>query len=74
MIMINKIKHYFAIRKVIKRYKMLSAMINSIDRAFTKRGISRHDRRQFWNDFVNSPESRKKFIEDMGKNELQIKK
>ncbi len=66
--MINKIKHYFAIRKVIKRYKMLSAMINSIDRAFIKKGISRHDRRQFWNDFVNDENSRKKFIQEMGKN------
>lgn len=69
-IMINKIRRWLKIRKAIKRYKMLSAMVDSIDKAFTKNGISRHKRRQFWHDFINSPESRKQFIIRMGKGKL----
>uniref|UniRef100_A0A6H1ZFE3 Uncharacterized protein n=1 Tax=viral metagenome TaxID=1070528 RepID=A0A6H1ZFE3_9ZZZZ len=68
MIMIREIRRWFKIRKAIKRYKQLGAMIDSIDRAFTKAKISRQKRRQFWDDFVRSPEARKKFVKDMGRN------
>ncbi len=67
MIMINKIKHYFALRKARKRLILLGQMIDAIDRTFTKKEISRKKRRQFWQDFVNSPESRKRFIEEMSR-------
>lgn len=63
--MIERIKHYFALRKARKRFILLGQMIDAIDRAFTRKGISRHNRRQFWNDFINAPETRAKFMKDM---------
>ncbi len=66
--MFSRIKYYFIMRKARKRYLMLAAMIDSIDKAFTKKGISRRERRRFWAKFVHNPESRKKFIQEMGKN------
>ena len=64
--MIKRIKHYFALRKARKRFILLSQMIDAIDRAFTKKNIPRWQRRQFWNDFINAPETRAKFMKDMG--------
>lgn len=64
--MIKKIKHYFAVRKARKRFILLGQMIDSIDKAFTKKGVSRKARRQFWYDFIKSPESRQKFLKKMG--------
>ena len=65
MIMINKIKRYFVLRKLRKRYILLGRMIDAIDRAFVKNDIPRWRRRQFWNDFINNPETRKQFMKDM---------
>lgn len=42
-------------------------MIDAIDKSFAKKNIARQSRRQFWDDFVNSPESRKKILQDMGR-------
>ncbi len=69
--MLNRIRYYFRVRKAIKRYKLLAAAIDAIDKAFTRNGVSRRARRQFWNDFINNPESRKKFMEGMWKNILK---
>ena len=63
--MFKRLKAYFALYKAKKRLILLGQMIDSIDRAFIKKGISRKKRRQFWDDFVNSPENRKRFIEEM---------
>jgi len=68
--MIYRIKRYFRMRKAIKRYKLLASMIDSIDSGFERMRIPRWKRKQFWYDFVNSPESRKKFIQDMARGGL----
>jgi len=65
MIMISRIKKYFALRKARKRFILLGQMIDALDRAFTKKGISRQQRKQFWEDFIKHPEHRKKFMEEM---------
>ncbi len=65
--MLKRIIHYFKIRKAKKRYLMLAMMIDSIDKAFTKKGISRHERRRFWHDFIDNPDSRANFMREMGK-------
>ena len=64
--MFKFINHYFAIRKAKKRVVLLGQMIDAIDRGFEKNTIPRWKRRQFWHDFITNPESRKKFIQDMG--------
>lgn len=63
--MFDFIRRYFALRKARKRFELLGKMIDSIDRGFNKHSISRKRRRQFWYDFIYSPESRKKFIKEM---------
>jgi hypothetical protein len=68
MIMINRIKYYFTFRKVRKRFILLGQMIDAIDKGFNKHNISRQKRRQFWEDFIKNPESRKKFIQEMRQN------
>ena len=65
--MIKRIKNYLRIRKAIKRFNLLGRMIDAIDKGFAKNNISRQKRRQFWDDFVNSPEGREKMLKDMGK-------
>jgi len=63
--MLKRLKHYLALRKARKNLILLGKMIDSIDRAFTKKGISRQQRRQFWYDFVNRSDQRAKFINDV---------
>jgi hypothetical protein len=63
--MFKRIKYYFALRKARKRIQLLSLMIDSIDRAFTRKQISRQQRRQFWHDFVHDPGSRTRLIKEM---------
>ena len=65
--MIEKLKNWFMFRKARKRAILFGQMIDSIDRAFKKKGLSRKSRRKFWYDFVNNPEARKRFIRDIGK-------
>lgn len=65
--MLEGIKRYFKLRESRKRFILLGKMIDSIDKSFIKNQVSRQVRRQFWSDFVNSPENRKKFIQEMGK-------
>jgi len=66
--LLRRIKRYFALRKARKRLILLGQMIDAIDRAFTRKNISRHERRRFWRDFINNPERRKNFIQEMWKN------
>ena len=65
--MIKKIRNYLRIRKASRRFNLLVQMVDAIDRGFTKNNIPRQKRRQFWDDFVNSPEGREKMLKDMGK-------
>lgn len=68
--MIKTIKQYFAYRKARKRIVLLGQMIDAIDRAFTKQGVSRKMRRQFWHEFISNPESRINFIKGINKGGL----
>ena len=63
--MLKCIKAYFALRQARKRLILLGLMIDAIDRTLAKKGVSRKKQRQFWRDFVNSPEARKQFIREM---------
>lgn len=72
--MIKRIKNYLRIRKATGRFILLGRMIDAIDKGFAKNNISRQKRRQFWDDFVNSPETRKRMLRDMKKGFYGIQK
>ena len=72
--MIKRIKNYLRIRKAVRRFILLGRMIDAIDKGFAKNNISRQKRRQFWDDFVNSPEARKKILQEMKKGFYGIQK
>lgn len=42
-------------------------MIDALDKGFDKGYIPNWKRKQFWKDFIQSPENRKKLIEDIKK-------
>lgn len=63
--MLRAIKNYFILRKVRRRLRLLGQMLDSIDRGFARNRIPRWKRRQFWDDFINDHENRKKFIKEM---------
>lgn len=53
------------VREIQKMFLSAANVIDNIDNAFRKNRVSRERRRQFWNDFVKSPEFRQKFVQDM---------
>ena len=65
--MISIIRRYFLFRKARQRYIILGEAIDAIDKAFERKNISRRERRRFWHEFITSPASRAKFIQDMRK-------
>ena len=63
--MFKSIKRYFALRKARSRFIIMGLGIDAIDRVFTRKNVSRRERRRFWHDFISNPEFRKKFIKEM---------
>jgi hypothetical protein len=56
--LIKRIKEY----KLRKQLENFARVVSAIDQGFTRRGISRRERRNFWHGFVTSPEYRQKVI------------
>jgi len=62
--MLKRIKYFFALRKARNRLLLVGKVIDAVDREFTRKGVSRKQRRQFWYEFIHNKEMREKFVRE----------